>query len=119
MKAKILLLALAIMGTSLVFSQSTPQLKKTDCEKKVLKKIQRKMNMVSFNNYIKEGSMTRVLVTCVINKENLVEIQQIEGTNEELNAAIIKNMAKHPVKCESEPTGKPFAFYMTFKHLPY
>jgi len=118
MKAKILLLAIAIMGTSLVYAQTSNQETKTDCSKKVLKKIQRKMNLVNFNDYVAVGEKTQVIVTCEMNEKSIVEVVNIKGGDEQLNADIIRILQKYPVKCDSQASGEPFSFLLTFKMLP-
>jgi len=118
MKAKILLLALAIMGTSLVYSQTSIQDTQTDCSKKVLKKIQRKMNLVKYDDFIEVGQKTQVIVICEMNDENVVEVVNIKGDNKELNSDIIKVLQKYPVKCDSQPKEQPFSFLLTFKMIP-
>ena len=55
MKTKILFLALAILGTSLVHAQLPSQKVKTDCDKKLHKKIRQTMNLVHFRDYVDEG----------------------------------------------------------------
>lgn len=118
MKTKMLLLALVILGTNLVYSQSPDQTSKTECKKKVLKTIKRQMNLVNFRDYIPEGSKTNLIITCVVNEKNIIEVANIEGVNENLNAAIIERLENHPVKCEDQPTGSEFSFMLTYKHIP-
>jgi hypothetical protein len=118
MKTKMLLLALTILGTSLVYSQNPDQITKTKCEKKVLKSIKRKMNSVNFIDYVSEGSKTNVALNCILNEKNIIEVTNIEGGNDSLNAAILEMLENHPVKCEDQPTGTEFTFKLTFKHIP-
>lgn len=117
MKTKILLLALAIMATSLVYAQTSNQETKTNCSKKVLKKIQRKMNSVNFDEFIEVGQKRQVIVTCELNTENIVEVVNIEGGDEQLNEAITKSLLRHPVKCDSPTSREPFTFLVTFKMI--
>ena len=117
MKAKMLLLALAILGTTLVYSQSPDERSKTKCEKKILRKIKRKMNYVNFQDYVSEGSKSRVILTCFLNDENVVEVASIKGVDENLNTAILESFKSNPVKCENQVAGKEFTFMMTFKHI--
>lgn len=117
MKTKMLLLALAIMGTSLVYTQSPDQISKKDCDKKVLKKIKRKMNHINFKDCVAADSKTSVIVTCFTNEKNVIEVASIEGGNEKFNTAILEGLEKHPVKTENQAIGEKFSFMMTFKHI--
>lgn len=119
MKTKILLIALVILGTTFVHASTPEQETKTNCEKKVLKKIKRKMNMVKFKDYVSEGQESLVILTCTVNEDKVVEVNHIRGANEELNAAIIEKLTSNPVKCESQPSGVPFSFDITFKHISF
>lgn len=116
MKINILFLALAILGSSLVNAQVPTQSVNSKCEKKLLKKIKSNMNLVHFKDYIEVGKTSKMIVTCFVNDNNVVEISRIHGTNKALIQAIIKTMEDHKVKCESEPSGKYFAFRLTFEH---
>lgn len=116
MKAKMILLVLALVSTSLVFSQQVNHESKTDCEKKVLVKIKRNMNYLHVKDYLKEGARSSVVVTCFINEDHKVEIAKIDGSNEELKAAVIRTLEKHPVKCNQETDGNYFTFRMVFEH---
>ena len=89
MKAKMLLLALAVLGTTMVYSASPEKETKTDCEKKVLKQIKRKMSNVNFMDYVPSGQKARLLVTYVVNQNNIVEITGIEGAGEELEQLFV------------------------------
>lgn len=115
MKTKVFLIALAVLGTSLAYSQNVDQDSSVDCQKKVMKKIQRKMNMVNFDDYLKEDQKARVLVTCIVNDDKEIEVLKVKGQIEGLNNAIIDYMTKHPVKCSTEPSAESFDFYVTFK----
>ena len=117
MKTKILLLALVIMGTSFAYSQNTDQLTKTKSEMKVLKTIKRRMNLVNFTEYIPVGSKTNVELTYFLNEQNVIEVANIEGVNDNLKASIIDVLENNPVKCEDQPTGKEFSVLLTFKHI--
>lgn len=118
MKAKILLLALAIMGSSLAFAQPVNHDNVTKCEKKILKKIKRKMTNLHVKEYILEGQRTSFVVTCFLNEDKVVEVARIDGTNEELKQAVIETFKKYPVTCDSEATGNYFTFKIAFEHQP-
>ena len=117
MKTKMLMLVMVILGTSLAYTQTPDQTNDTECNKKVLKKIKRQMNLVKFRDYVAEGSRTNVIVQCVMNENNVVEVAGIEGMHADLNAAIIQRLENHPVKCEDVPAGSEFSFRLTFKHV--
>jgi hypothetical protein len=118
MKTKIILLALAIMSSTLVFSQQVNHESKTDCEKKVLKKIKQTMNYLHVKDYLAEGERNSVVVTCFVNDRNEVEIAKINGSNQELIKGIYETLEERPVKCEQDPEGNYFTFRLTFKHWP-
>lgn len=118
MKAKIILLTIAIISSSVVFSQQVKHENKTDCDKKVLNKIKRHLNYLNVKDYLAEGEKTSVIVTCFINEDQEVEIAKINGSDRELVSAISKTLKKHPVKCKNEPSGNYFTFKITFDHRP-
>ena len=114
MKAKILLLAIAIMGTSIVFSQpATAPEAKNDCEQKTLRKIKRKLNLIKVSDYLAEGQKAKLIVTCTVNDEKNVEVLHVEGYDEELKAEIMNTLKEHPVKCENTASGEEFSFWLT------
>ena len=117
MKAKMLLLALVVLGTTMVYSASPEKETKTDCEKKVLKQIKRKLENINFMDYVPSGQKARLLVTYVVNQNNIVEITGIEGAGEEFSAAITDRMKKQQLKCETLESGEEYSFILTFKHV--
>jgi hypothetical protein len=118
MKAKILLLAIAILGSGLVYSQNENTEATKSCEKKVLKKIQRKMNFLQTYKYLEVGEKAELIITCVINEKNTVEVVEIKGYDEDLKKAVTKILEERPVKCDNQVTGVPFKFKMKFQQLP-
>ena len=118
MKTKLIILAFAILSSSLLIAQPVSHENKTNCEKKVLNKIKRKMNNLDVKDYLKEGRKTTVIVTCFINEENKVEVAKITSNSPKLSEDIIKTLKDHPVKCDNENTGEYFTFKLVFKHLP-
>jgi len=120
MKAKAILLALAIMGSSLfAFSQQVvPEPIKTDCDKKVLKKIKRKMAVSDFMDYMEEGTKAKYRVICYVNENREVELKSIEGYNKALKESIIKAFNQQSIRYSSETPGTYFTFFLTFKKLP-
>ncbi len=116
MKTKMILLVLALVSTSLVFSQQVNHESKTDCEKKVLVKIKKSMNYLHVKDYLDVGERNSVIVTCFINEDHIVEIARIDAPSEELKAAVIKTLERHPVKCNQESDGNYFTFRMVFEH---
>ena len=118
MKTRILILALAILGSSLAFAQPVAHESKTDCEKKVLRKIKRTMNLLHVTEYLDEGQKSAVIITCFVNDNQEIEVAKIDGSNEELKVAIINTFEDHPVKCKNGADGNYFTFRMTFKHMP-
>ncbi len=118
MKTKMLILVLIILGTNLVYSQNPDQKSKTECNKKVLKSIKRQMNLVNFRDYLTEGSRTNIIITCFTNEKHIIEVANIEGVNENLNAAIIKRFENHPIKCKDKAKGEEFSIMLTLKHFP-
>jgi len=119
MKTKILLLAIAILGSGLLYSQPTNNDdNNTKCEKKVMKKIQRKMRLISVNDYLKEGEKTKLVVKCTINEDNVVEVAELGGKDEDLKQAVIETLQNHPVKCDDMKIGSTFTFVMKFVLIP-
>jgi len=120
MKTKVILLALAIMGSSLlaVSQQTVPEPTQTNCDKKVLNKIKRHMNSVNFSDYMNTGTSAKYLVTCYINENREVELKNIEGYNEDLKEAIMEEFSEETISCPSEIPGTTFSFYLTFKKFP-
>jgi len=118
MKTKTLLLLVAIFTSGLVFSQSTLPVNETNCEKKVLKKIKRKINYIHLNDYLTEGENARMIVSCIINDDYEVEVAAIKGYDEELKKAIIETLKDHPVKCEDQTKGSSFTFALNLKIMP-
>lgn len=117
MKTTTLMLALVIFGISFANAQEPDQPTKIDCEKKVMKKIKRKMQTVNFKDYVASGQMAKAIITCHVNEDNEVEVAKIEGLNGELNTAIVETLANNPVKCDDQPKGQEFSFITTFKHI--
>ena len=118
MKTKTLLLLVAIFTSGLVFSQSTLPVNETNCEKKVLKKIKRKINYIHLNDYLKEGENARMIVSCLVNENYEVEVSSIKGYDKELKNAIIDALKEHPVKCEDQAKGSMFTFALNLKIMP-
>lgn len=119
MKAKILVLALALMGSSLAFAQQpVVHEKETDCNKKVLKKIERTMRLLEVKEILNEGQKSALIVTCYINENNEVEVAKIDGSNETLKAAVVKTLEEHPVICKDGAEDNYFTFRMAFEYRP-
>ena len=118
MKTRILILALAILGSGIAFAQPVVHESKTDCEKKILRKIKRTMSHLHITEYLDEGQKSAVIITCFINENEEVEVAKIDGSNEELKAAILNTFEEHPVKCKDGADGNYFTFRMAFAHLP-
>ena len=118
MKASILILAMALMGSSLVFAQTVVHEKETDCEKKVLKKIERTMRLLHVKEILDEGQKSAVIVTCFVNENNEVEVARIDGSNDELKEAVISTFEKYPVNCKMGTDGNYFTFKLAFEHRP-
>jgi hypothetical protein len=118
MKTIALTLLIAVFGATAVQAQSTEYEKATECDKKVLKKIKRKMAMVDFREHVALDKQAKIIVTCVINDDKTVRIADVRGRNEKLNQAIIENLEEHPIKCEKAEPGKQFSFVLTFRHIP-
>ncbi len=118
MKGKILILVMAILGSSLVYANQTEDKTVTNCEKKVLKKIKRKMNAVNFMDYVKEGHKCRMNVSYFINQDKEVVILKIEGGQDDFKEAILETFEKHPVICDFEPSNRVYTFRLVFEHHP-
>ena len=118
MKAKILLLAIALMITGLTYSQDTVKEKTTNCDKHVLNKIHKNMKHLKLNKYLEADQKVRYIVTCRIGDDNLVEIVRIHGLNEELKKAIITTLKDNPVECKSKVDDSQFTFLMRFEMKP-
>jgi len=120
MKAKAILLAIAIMGSSIfAFSQQVvPEPIKTDCDKKVLKKIKRKMTVSNFTDYMEEGTTAKYRVICYVNENREVELKSIKGNNETLKETIVDTFKQQTINCPSEIPGTYFTFFLIFKKLP-
>ena len=119
MKTKALFLALAIMGSSIfAFSQPVVPTTKTDCDKKVLSKIKRKIGFSQFVNYMEVGSTAKFLVTCTVNEKNEVELVNIEGNNQNLKEEIISTFDKSSISCPNEMVGNTFTFWLKLKKMP-
>ena len=119
MKAKILVLAMAMMVSGLAFAQQpVTHEKETDCGKKILKKIERTMRLLEVKEILDEGQKSALIVTCFINGNNEVEVARIDGSNEELKVAVISTFEDHPVVCKEGPDGNYFTFRMAFEHRP-
>lgn len=117
MKTTMLIIALAILGTNISYSQNPDQISNTESKKKVLKTIKRQMNYVNFKDYISEGSKTNVIITCFINDKKIIEVANIKGDYENLNAEILERLKTHPIKLKDQSTGEEFSFMLTFKHI--
>lgn len=120
MKAKAILLALAIIGSGIfAFSQQVvPDSIKIDCDKKVLKKIKRKMAVSKFTDYMEEGTTAKYLVICYVNENRKVELKSIKGNNEALKETIINTFNQQSISYPSETPGNYFTFFLIFKKLP-
>jgi hypothetical protein len=118
MKTKIILLAIAIMGSGLLYSQDTSDKTNAKSEKKVLKKIQRKMNHINLKEYLKEGENSKLVISYSVNENNEVELTAISGGDEDLKQAVIHTLKRHPVKCDSNQKGSSNSFSMNFVLMP-
>jgi len=120
MKAKAIILAMAIvvLGLPAISQQTVPQPTKTNCDQKVLKKIKRQMAISNFTDFMETGTSVKYLVTCYVNENYEVEINNIEGVNEELKEAILNEFKDETINCPSETPGTYFSFYLTFKKFP-
>ena len=118
MKAKIVLLAIALMITGLTYSQNSAKEKTTNCDKHVLNKIQKNMKHLKLNKYLEADQKARYIVTCRIGEDNLVEVVQIHGLNEELKKAIITTLQDNPVESKSKVDDSLFTFLMRFEMRP-
>lgn len=118
MKTKILLLAIAILGSGLLFSQTNGDDNSTKCDKKVLKKIERKMRSISMNDYLNEGEKTHFIVRCTVNEDKVVEATILSGKNDGLKQAVIDVLEKYPVNCDDMAVGSSFTFVMKFLLMP-
>ncbi len=118
MKTRIFLLAMAILGSGLLFSQTNSDDISEKCEKKVLKKIERKMKSIQMNSYLEEGEKTHFIVRCIVNEDKIAEVTILSGKNEDLKKAVIDVFEKHPVKCDDMTSGTSFTFVMNFLLMP-
>jgi Icc-related predicted phosphoesterase len=119
MKARILIIAMALMGSSLLFAQQPVSHEtKTDCEKKVLKKVERTMRLLNVKDILDEGQKSAVIVTCYINENNEVEVARIDGSNDELKEAVVETFEDHPVICKMGKDDNYFTFRIAFEHRP-
>jgi hypothetical protein len=119
MKTKILTLALAILTSSFAFANNpVKHATKTDCEKKVLTKIKRKMMQMNVKDYLVEGEKQGLIITCVINEDNAVQVLRIDGYDEEVKAAVTELLAENPVICKKAEQGQVFTFKMLLYHMP-
>lgn len=118
MKAKLIILAIAIFSSSFLIAQPVNPELNTNCEKKVLRKIKNKMNYFDVRDYLAEGAKTTVFITYYINDENVLTVADIKAYDEGLADAIVKNLEKHPVICGNQSTGEYFTFRMTLRHMP-
>jgi hypothetical protein len=109
---------IAVIGATAVQAQTLQETKSTDGDKKVLRKIKRKMVMVDFKEHIALGRQAKTIVTCVVKDDKTIGVTDVQGRNQQLNQAIIDNLEKHPVRCEDQENGKEFSFVLTFKHVP-
>ena len=118
MKAKILLLTLAVLISGVSFSNNINKDENTKCEKMVLKKIKRKMQTINLQKYMEEGEQTRFLITCKVNSNNVVEVIDVMGINEDLRNQIIETLEKYPVECDANTMDSPFRFTTKFMLIP-
>ena len=120
MKTKAILLALAIMSSSMfaLAQQVVPLATKTDCDQKVLNKIKRKMMSNGSLDYLEEGTTAKFLVTCTVNENYEVELAKVQGHHKEIKEAIIETFNKHTVDCPSETPGEYFSFWLKFDKRP-
>ncbi len=118
MKAKILLIALAVMITGISYSQNNLNEDINKCEKKVIKQIKRKMQLIDMNDYMKVGDESLFVITCTVNKDNIVEVVKIQGINENLKKQVLQTLEEHPVECKSSEIDSPFSFTMRFILFP-
>lgn len=118
MKTKILLLIAAIMISGLSFAQISKEKITTNCEKKLLNKIKKKMHYIDMEKYLEEGQQLDFIVTCKLNEENVVEVVNVRGKNQDIKNEIISTLRKYPVECKSNTQGSQFIFSMKFDFRP-
>lgn len=117
MKTKALFLALTIFGSSLLLTaqQVPPEPIKTDCDKKVLRKIKRKIAVSNALDHMSDNSLAIFRVVCYINEDNVVELTSIEGNNKVIKKTIMETFDQKEIKCPNETSGVYFKFILTFK----
>jgi hypothetical protein len=118
MKAKLIILALAIFSSSFLIAQPVNPESNKNCDKKVLRKIKNNMNYLDIREYLAEGSKTIVIITYYINDENELTVAGIKAHDDDLANAIVETLEMRPIKCENQPTGEYFTFRMTLRHMP-
>lgn len=118
MKTKILVLVIALFGTTFFFSQNVNAQSNSKCDKKVVKQIKRSMNVLDVTDYVPENHKVHVILTFTINDDHLVDVIKVEGFDQELNDAVQEVLESLPVKCDAEPRGNQYTLLLTFKHLP-
>lgn len=120
MNTKAFLLAIAIMASSVfAFSQQVvPQPIKTDCDKKVLNKIKRKMRAEKFTRYMADGSSVKFLVTCSVDENQKVKLEDVQGGTKQLKAVVISGFEDAEISCPDEKPGTHFQFWLRFKKVP-
>lgn len=117
MKTKALFLALAILGSSLFATAQQVPLRpiKSDCDKKVLRKIKKEIAASDALDQMRENTLARFQMVCYINKDNIVELSSIEGNNEVIKKAIIRTFDQKEISCPNETPGVYFKFILTLK----
>jgi len=92
MKAKLFLILIAFFGTSLFFSPNANAQAKANCEKKVVKKIKRNLNLIDVTDYVAENHKVYVFLTYTINADQEVAVVRIEGFDPALNDAVRESL---------------------------
>ena len=118
MKTKILLLVFSFLMAGFSYAQEYEHETTTNCDKKILKKIERNMYHFHVKDYLDAGEKQFILLTCKINGNKTVEVVKITGYDQEVVEAIQKTLEEHPVTCKNAPVGLVFTFKLQLKHWP-
>ena len=117
MKTKVLFLTIALLGSSLLAAaqQVPPEPIKSDCDKKVLRKIKKEITASDALDHMRENTLALFRMVCYINEDNIVELTSIEGNNEAVKKSIMKTFDREEINCPNATPGVYFKFILTLK----
>jgi hypothetical protein len=105
------------LGSSLLATaqQLPPEPIKSDCDKKVLRKIKKEITASDALDHLRENTLAIFRLVCYINEDHIVELTSIEGNNDVVKQSIMETFDREEISCPNETAGVYLKFTLTLK----